>query len=119
GLAGNNQLVTVVLEVFAQQTTEVDLGAAIGRSVVVGQVEMIDAQVEGGAQQGALGVDRRAVAEVVPQAQRQRRQHQPAATNAAVRNGVVAISSSDIGHRTLYLFGVTVSWNSEGRFDQD
>jgi len=69
----NDQFIAVLLEVFAQQTAEVDLGAAVGRAVVVRQVEVVDAQVEGGAQQRALGVDRRAVAEVVPQAQGQRR----------------------------------------------
>jgi len=67
GLAGDNQFVAVLLEVFTQQTTEIDLGAAVRRAVVISQVEVVDTQVERRAQQGALGVDRGAVAKVVPQ----------------------------------------------------
>ena len=71
GFAGNDQFVAVVLEVFTQQPAEVDLGAAVRRAVVVGQVEVVDTQVERRAQQCALGVDRGAVTKVVPQPQGQ------------------------------------------------
>ena len=46
---------------------EVRLGAAVGGSVVVGQVEVGDAQVEGPTHDGALGVERPVVTEVLPQ----------------------------------------------------
>ncbi|CRM71698.1 hypothetical protein [Pseudomonas sp. 22 E 5] len=101
GFAGDDQLVAVVLEVFTQQTAEVDLGAAIRWAVVVGQVEVVDPQVECGAQQGALGVDRGAVAKVVPQPQGQCRQHQPTAAYAAVRDRFIAVFGSNVSHRIL------------------
>jgi hypothetical protein len=48
---------------------EVGLGAAVGRAVVVGEVEVGDAQIERAAQDGALDVERLVVAEVVPEPQ--------------------------------------------------
>jgi hypothetical protein len=51
-----------------QQRAKVDLGASKRRPVVVGQVKMRDAEVEGGAQQAALLFERRGVAKVVPKA---------------------------------------------------
>jgi hypothetical protein len=110
GLAGDDQFVAVMLEVFAQQTPEVDLGAAIGWAVVVGQVEVVDPQVERCAQQGALGVDRGAVAKVVPQPQGQCRQHQATAADAAIRNRFVAVFGSDISHRILSWTGANKAW---------
>ena len=101
GLAGDDEFVAIGGEVFTQQPTEIDLGAAIGRPVIIGQVEVIDAQIEGGTQQGALTIQRRGVAKVVPEAQRQRRQHETAATHAAVRNTVIAIGCGLISHSKL------------------
>ena len=72
-LGGDDQLVAVGAEVLREERAEVRLGGAVGRAVVVGQVEVGDAQVEGAAQDGPLGVQRAVVAEVVPQAQRDRR----------------------------------------------
>ncbi len=101
GLAGDDELVAVGGEVFTQQPTEIDLGAAVRRTVIVGQVEVIDAQVEGGAQQGALAIQRRGVAKVVPQTQGQRRQYETAAADAAVRNTVITIGCGLISHLKL------------------
>jgi hypothetical protein len=63
---GDDQLVATVAEVVVQDAGEVGLSAAVRGPVVVGQVEMGDAQVEGSAQDGALGVDGSVVAEVLP-----------------------------------------------------
>ena len=46
GLGRDDELVAVGPEVLAQDAAGVDLGAAVGRAVVVGQVEVRDAQVE-------------------------------------------------------------------------
>ncbi|MNT99718.1 hypothetical protein D3C72_2426420 [compost metagenome] len=51
---------------------------------------MGDAQIEGGVQQGALGVQVRAVAEVVPQAQRNGGQPEAAVSAGPVGHAVVA-----------------------------
>ena len=70
GLGGDDQLVAVGREVGGQQPAEVLLGAAVGRPVVVGQVEMRDAEVERAADDRALRLERAVVAEVVPEAER-------------------------------------------------
>ena len=89
GLAGDHQLVAVRAEVAAHVFAKVGLGAAVGWAVVVGQVEMGDAQVKGRCQHGALGGHGRGVAKVVPQAQGDGGQFQAAAAGAAVLHFVV------------------------------
>ena len=66
---------------------------------------MVDAQVEGGAQQGALAVQWHAVAEVVPQAQGKGRQHQAAAADAAVGDALVAVGVGEIGQAYSFAGG--------------
>ena len=73
GLGGDDELVAVVAEVVVEDPGEVALGAAVGRPVVVRQVEMGDAQVEGSAHDGTLGLEGPVVTEVLPQPERHRR----------------------------------------------
>ena len=61
------ELATGVREVLAEQPAKVDLRAAVGRTVVVRQIEMGDAEVERPPQDRSLGVQRPVVTEVVPQ----------------------------------------------------
>ena len=70
GLGGDDQLVAVGREVVAQVAAEVLLGPAVRRAVVVGEVEVGDAAVEGAAQDRPLGLLGPVGAEVLPQAQR-------------------------------------------------
>jgi len=49
GLGGDHQLVAVRPEVIGKHSPEVDLGRPVGRAVVVGEIEVGDAQVERGA----------------------------------------------------------------------
>ena len=99
GLAGDDQLVAVGREVLAQDPPEVDLGAAVRRAVVVGQVEVGDPEVEGGVDHLPLLRERRRVAEVVPEPQGEQRQLEAAAPAEAVGHGVVAIGGGLVGHR--------------------
>ncbi len=91
GLGRDHQLVAVGPEVLGEDRAEVRLRRAVRRPVVVGQVEVGHAPVERPAQDRPLGLDRLVVAEVVPQAERDRRQLQPrpaaAAVGVALRNG--------------------------------
>ena len=91
GLGRDDQLVAVRPEVARQDPAEVLLGRAVRRAVVVGQVEVRDPEVERPPQDLALRVDRPVVAEVVPQAERDGRQPQPAppapAVGASSRSG--------------------------------
>ena len=98
GLGGNDQLVAVGLPVAQEMHAEAALGFAVGRAVVVGEVKMRDAVVKRGAQDGLLRAKGRDIAEVVPQAQRQRGQLQAASAAAAVGHGVVAGFSGDVRH---------------------
>ena len=59
---------------------------------------MVDAKIEGAAQDGALFVEALVVAEVVPQAQRDGRELQAAAADAAVGHGFVAVFRRGISH---------------------
>ena len=57
-------------EIGCQNAPEIRLGCSVGRTVVVGQVEMGDAEIEGSAADLALGAPRSIIAEVVPQPER-------------------------------------------------
>ena len=58
GLGRDDQLVPVREEVLAEQPPEVDLGRPVGRPVVVREIEVGDAEVEGAPQDRALGAQR-------------------------------------------------------------
>src|SRR5690606_28753789 len=92
------------------------LGGAGRRAVVVGEVEVGDAEVEGAAQDGALGLGRTVGAEVVPQAERERRQLQTAASGAPVGQvrvtvGVRGVQRGSRGVGTRIGQVRTVRWN--------
>jgi hypothetical protein len=57
-------------EVIMKDPGEVGLSTAIGRAVVVGQVEMGNAQIKGSTDDGALGVERSAVTKILPKPER-------------------------------------------------
>ena len=97
GLGADDQLVAQAAEVLAQDPPEVGLRRAVRRAVVVRLVEVGDAEVEGAADDGALGLERAVVAEVPPEAERQQRQVQPAASAAAVGHALVAVGGRDVG----------------------
>ena len=69
GLRGDEHLVAMPCKVRAQDTSEILLGTAGGRSVVVGKVEMADAGIEGGKQHVACSIDGVDGTEIVPKAQ--------------------------------------------------
>ena len=96
-LGRDHQLVAVAGEVLAEDAAEVGLGRPVGRAVVVGQVEVGDAEVERAPQDVALGLERLVVAEVVPQAERDRREVEAAAADAAVGHAPVAAGGGNVG----------------------
>ena len=86
-------------KVVAKVPAEILFGPSVGRPVVVGEVEVGDAAVEGSAQDGPLGLLRMVGAEVLPKAEREGRQLEAASsTEAVVHVGVVAIGRGGIGH---------------------
>ena len=98
GFRRDDQLVPIRGEVLPEQSAEVDLGAPVRRPVVVGEVEVGDPEVERGAEHRTLRVQRRRVAEVLPEAERDRRELQPAPPTGAVRHAVVSIGRSLVPH---------------------
>ena len=104
-LGRDDQLVALRAQVLGQQAPEVDLGRAVRRAVVVGEVEVGDPEVEGAAQDRPLRVDRAVVAEVLPQA----RARWPAASGRCARSGgracgVVAVFGGDVGHAPILAY---------------
>ena len=78
---------------------KVGLGAAVRGSVVVGQVEMSYAQVEGLAHDCTLRVEGPVVTEVLPEPQRHGGQEQAAVPTTAVGHGPVTILGGNVaGH---------------------
>src|SRR5438046_9472190 len=76
GLRRNDELVPVGPEIVAEEAAEIELGAAERGAVVVGEIEMGDAEIERGAKKGALNAEGRGVSEVVPEAEREEGQLQ-------------------------------------------
>ena len=98
GLGGDDQLVAVAGQVGGQDRAEGFLGRAGLGAVVVGQVKVRDAGVEGGADHRAGVVEGIDGAEVVPQAQRDRGQQQAAVAAAVVGELFVTVGGGHIGH---------------------
>ena len=98
GLGRDDQFVAIGAEIAPQHLAEEFLGRPRRRPVVVGEVEVGDAEIERGAAHRARRLRHRVVAEVVPQAERDRGQFQPAAPTAAIDHAVVAFDIGEIGH---------------------
>src|SRR5208282_764301 len=91
GLGADDQLVAMGPEIEAQNLAEVLFRTPRRRAVVVGQVEVGDAQVEGAQHHRTAVLEDIDAAEVVPQAQGDGGQANAAAATAAVLHGVVAL----------------------------
>ena len=99
GLGRNDQFVAIRLEIRAQHLAEERLGRAGRRAVIVGEIEMGDAHVEGGEAHLPRPLDRIGMTEVLPEPQGYRGQEQSAATGSAVLHGVVALGGGLVTHR--------------------
>ena len=83
-LGRDNEFVAAALEILSQNATESLFRGSGRRAVIVRQVEMGNAQIEGRLHQRARVSERVRGAEIVPYPQREGRQLQAAATAAAV-----------------------------------
>ncbi len=98
GLGRDHELVAQSAKVGPQNFAEVDFRRAGRRPVVVGEVEMGDPEVERRAADRPHRIHRLVEAEIVPEAERDRRQLQPAAAAAVVEHRIVAVRRRDVGH---------------------
>ena len=100
GLGRDDQLVAIAREIGRAGLAESLLGRAGRRAVIVGEIEMGDAEIEGrAAHRRACVSKRRVAAEIVPEPERDRRQLQAAPPAAAVGHGIVARRTQ--AHRSL------------------
>ncbi len=116
-LAGDHQLVAEAGEVLPEDPAGVDLRGAEGRPVVVGEVEVGDAEVEGLVHDRPLRLQRLVVAEVVPEPERHGWQQQAAAAATAV--GHATVVAAGVGHVLIdHRHGAIVSPTAGQRFHE-
>ena len=96
GLRRDHELVAMVAEIGGEDLAEGALGRARRRAIIVGKVEMDDAEVEGPPAHGTRILQRPVFAEIVPQAKGERRKLEPAPAGAAIEHGVVARAVRDV-----------------------
>ena len=87
----DDELVAVRTEIFAEQPSKILFSAAIGRPVIVREVEIRDAVVERRAHERFHLLVARRVAEVVPKTERHARQAQPTPPARGVGHSVIAM----------------------------
>jgi len=92
GLARDHQLVTTPGEIALENATEILFRRAVWRTIVVGQVEVGDAEVEGAADDPPLGFERPVTAKVLPQPERDGREQEAAPPAAPVRHPDIALA---------------------------
>jgi hypothetical protein len=90
GLGGDDELVTMRAEVLLEDAAEIGFGGAGRRPVVVGEIEVGDAEIESAQDDVAADGLRRDVAEVLPEAERDAGQHDSAPAAAAINHSFVA-----------------------------
>ena len=90
GFGADDQFVTMMMEIFVQETAAVLFRAARFGAVIVGEVEMRDAVVECGEHDVAHGGVWRNIAEIMPKTERNRWKFQTARTHMVVGHGVVS-----------------------------
>ncbi|MNI77439.1 hypothetical protein D3C73_1337320 [compost metagenome] len=90
GLAGDDHLIAVRLEVFLQDRTESLFRRPRRRSVVIGKVEVGDSQIERSAHHRSAVLKDIVAAEVMPQPEGNRRQLQAAASAAVIFHVLVS-----------------------------
>ena len=100
-LGRDDQLVPQPVKIGLEDVAERLFGAAGRWAVIVGQVEMGDALIKGRAADRLLCLMRGVVAEVVPQAQRNGRQHQAGLAATAVDHAVVTVFGGDVTHAAV------------------
>ena len=98
GLGRDEELVAIRAQVARQDPAEGLLRRSVRRAVVVGQVEVGDAEVEGSQQDRPARLERPVRAEVLPQPERHSRQQKPAPPTTSVGHRVVAVSSGVVPH---------------------
>src|SRR5208283_1743600 len=92
----DDQLVAVGEEILLQDLSEGFFRRSIRWAVVVGEIEMGDAEIEGAAQHGAGIFKVIDAAEVVPQSERDGGKLDAAASRAAILDGIVTLVIGDV-----------------------
>src|SRR5208283_2422600 len=91
GLGRDDEFVAVGKEILLQDLAESFFRRSVGRAVIIGEIEMRDAEIEGAAQHGAGIFKVVYSAEVVPQSERNGGKLNAAAPRAAILHGIVTL----------------------------
>src|SRR5215218_7307035 len=102
-LVENDQFVAEPPEVGAKDLAEIGFGTAVRRTIVVGEIEMRDAEVESRPQKIALDFGGRRSTKIVPQAERQDRQLEAAPATVAILHFAVTVRFRCVGQNVLPL----------------
>src|SRR5206468_8983292 len=89
GLGRDDQLVAKWAEIGAHPAPEILLRGAVRRPVIIREVEMRDAEIECAAEDCPAGLEYVGTAEILPQAERDQREVQPAPAAAAIGHAAV------------------------------
>src|SRR5215212_6728062 len=100
------------MKILFEQSAEVFFRRAGRGTVIVGQVEMRDAEIEGTASDGASIFEEVAATEVVPPAKGYLRKFKSAVACTVIGHGVVTRFGCKIGHRSFSLLEYRWSSNS-------
>src|SRR5262245_59636008 len=98
GLGRDDEFITMAGEVRAQYVSKGLLGRSRRRTIVIGEIEVRDAQVEGAPADGPGIVKDRILGEVVPETQRQEGEIEAAPAAAAIMHAVIAVRSRLMAH---------------------
>ena len=98
GLGRNDHLVPIGCKVGAQEFAECALRGALCRTIIVGKVEVGDAEIKSGPRNFLFALVRGVIAEIVPKSQRNERQFQSGPTTAAVVHAGVTVGRCGPGH---------------------
>ncbi len=98
-LGGNDQFIAVGLQNQVKYASEILFSRSGRRAIIVGQVKMGDARIEGHLHDLTTILQHIHMPEIVPQAQGDGRQLQTTLATAAVLHGLVTRSSRRIAHK--------------------
>jgi hypothetical protein len=96
GFGGDDKFIAVGTKIFFENLAKGFFGGSVGRAIVVGEIEVSDAEVEGAAEHGASVFEIIVATEVVPEAERDGGKLDAAASAAAILHGVVTVGGGDV-----------------------
>src|ERR1039458_8512247 len=99
GFRRDNQFIPVHAKILTKDGAEVLFGRPVWRPIIIRQIKMDDATVEGAQNYGAPNLEYVSAAEVLPQPKRDKRQHQARMSGSPESGSIVSRRIGQIGQR--------------------